>query len=240
MHQLVYPAAQFFDESVAEDRAVGMEHLFGNVDSFYKALSNDSRLSVFDHFMKAVTGLNQARVASLADINDRRRIVDVGGSTGSMALTLARCQPRAEITVFDFPGVVQIAEQRFQESEARERLHAIGGNIIEEDIPRGFDCILYCHFCGVFSEERNRENVRKAYDALEPGGLLCIYTPVIGDEEDGPLATGVFSSYFLFLANGKGRFYNAARITSWMSAAGFRKIAKRSLPAYEAVFLGYK
>lgn len=240
MSELVLPASLWFEESLREDRAVGMVKLFGEVDSFYQALGRDDRLRYFDAFMKSVTAINRERVASLPQWQKFSRFLDVGGSTGSMAMALARQQPQAEVTVFDFPSVTAVAAQRFAETEERLRLHTIGGDILTEELPTGFEVIFFCHFCGVFSEEKNRENVRRAYQALETDGVLCIFTPVVNTQEDGPLSTALFSSYFTFLANGKGRFYSAERVRSWLEEAGFRQVEICSLPAYEVMVIGYK
>jgi hypothetical protein len=241
MQHLVAPASAHFVESVRQDKAVGLHNTFdGNPQSFYEALSGDERMSYFDKIMKSVTAINQDRVAALPIFSKFSNVLDVGGSTGSMAMAIAKQHPNAHVTVFDFPGVVAIAEKNFVEASLSDRLSIIGGNILEDEIPRGFDCITFCHFMGVFSEEKNIANIQKAYNALEKGAYLCVYTPILNADEDGPISTGLFSAYFLFLANGNGRFYSPDRVKGWMQQCGFSEVEVTTLPANEAVFIGKK
>jgi hypothetical protein len=48
----------------------------------------------------------------------------------------------------------------------------------------------------------------------------------------------VFRSYFLFLANGEGRFYSVKSISGWMADVGFRGITRHRLPMHEVVLVG--
>lgn len=238
---LVRPASEWLLDSVKQDRPVGLYQTLGVVESFYQAISLEpEKLKFFDDFMKAVTSLNKEQVAAHSAFSSFRSVIDVGGSSGSMAIALAKYHPAVSVTVFDFPKVVELARRNFDQTPHAARLHAVGGNLLEDEIPRGFDCITLCHMFGVFGEERSVEILRRAQEALEPGKAVCVYTPVLDEDEDGPVSTGVFSSYFLFLANGHGRFFSPARIRGWLTRAGFKDLRTVPLPAHEALFFGYK
>jgi cyclopropane fatty-acyl-phospholipid synthase-like methyltransferase len=188
----------------------------------------------------AKKALNQDRAAGLAPFGKAKKIIDVGGSTGSLAVAITRQHPAADVTVFDFPKVVEIAADNFSKSPHKDRLHVIGGDLTREELPRGFDCIVYAHLFGVFSEANNMKLLERASAALDPGGMCCVLTPVLDETSDGPVSTGLFSSYFLFLANGHGRFYNPGRVRGWMEKAGFRSVETILLPAHEALLIGVK
>ncbi len=238
---LVRPASDWLFDSVKRDRPIGLYQTLGEVESFYQAISlQPEKLTFFDDFMKAVTSLNKEEVAANPAFSSFQKVIDVGGSSGSMAMALAKHHPNVDVTVFDFPKVVELARLNFEKSPHAARLHTVGGNLLEDGIPRGFDCITLCHMFGVFGEERSVAVLRRAYEALEPGKAVCVYTPVLDDDEDGPVSTGVFSSYFLFLANGHGRFFSPARIRGFLTRAGFKNLRTVPLPAHEALFFGYK
>jgi 2-polyprenyl-3-methyl-5-hydroxy-6-metoxy-1,4-benzoquinol methylase len=238
---LVRPASEWLLDSVKQARPVGLYQTLGEVESFYQAISLEpEKLTFFDDFMKAVTSLNKEQVAATPAFSSFRTVIDVGGSSGSLAIALAKQHPDVSVTVFDFPKVVELARSNFDQTPHAARLHTIGGNLLEDGIPRGFDCITLCHLFGVFGEARSIEILRRAYDALEPGKAVCVYTPVLDEDEDGPVSTGLFSSYFLFLANGHGRFFSPARIRGWLARAGFKQLRTVPLPAHEALFFGYK
>lgn len=240
-HHLVRPASDYLYESIKADAAIGLKQTMGDVDSFYRALSLDpEKMKYFDGLMRAVTALNQDRVAALPAFGRPKRIIDVGGSTGSMAVAIARQHAVADVTVFDFPKVVEIAAQNFAKTPYGDRLHVIGGDLTKDPIPRGYECIFYGHMFGVFSEANNMKLLERAYEALDAGGTCIVHTPVLNENSDGPVSTGLFSSYFLFLANGHGRFYSPQRVRGWMERAGFRNVETIGLPAHEAALVGHK
>jgi hypothetical protein len=238
---LVRPASEWLLDSVKQDRPIGLYQTLGEVESFYQAISlKPEKLKFFDDFMKAVTSLNKEQVAATSAFSSFRTVIDVGGSSGSMAIALAKHHRDVSVTVFDFPKVVELARRNFDQTPHAARLHTIGGNLLQDGIPRGFDCITLCHMFGVFGEERSIAILRRAYEALDPGKAVCVYTPVLDEDEDGPVSTGVFGSYFLLLANGHGRFFSPARIRGWLTRAGFKALHTVPLPAHEALFFGYK
>ena len=113
-------------------------------------------------------------------------------------------------------------------------------NFLIEDFPMDHDCILFCHLCSNFSEAMNKELMRKAYQALEPGGLVCIYSAFMKDDETGPFRSALLSSYFLCTVNGQSRHYSWAETSSWLQDTGFINITKAKLIRNEGVLLGFK
>jgi cyclopropane fatty-acyl-phospholipid synthase-like methyltransferase len=155
-------------------------------------------------------------------------------------MAIVKHHPETRATVFDFPGVVEETDKRFQASEWSDRLNTIGGDVMESDFPKGYDSIMFSHFIDIFSPENNKQFFRKAYDSLRPGGQICIFTPVVNPDENELFTYCVFASYFLCLANGEGRFYKSDSIREWLLETGFTKIRKHYLPIHEVVLWGTK
>jgi hypothetical protein len=63
---------------------------------------------------------------------------------------------------------------------------------------------------------------------------------VVYDDESGPLAHGVLSSYFLCLADGRGRFYTAEQMAGFIREAGFVKPSREQLPRNEVALRAFK
>ena len=233
------PAAMALQDSVLQNRPMGRHRLFGDAENYYEAIARDpNRYPWFEQFIGTYTQVNRDRVASLPLFSRCRRILDVGGNNGEMALAIARLNPGCRVTVYDFPAVVEKAEERFRAAGLSDRLDTIGGDILERALPAGYDCILYSHVVEMFSPARYTEMLRRAFDALPSGGGICIFSPVVFDDETGPLVSAVFSSYFLFLANGEGKFHSVKSISGWMADIGFREITRHRLPMYEVVLAG--
>jgi ubiquinone/menaquinone biosynthesis C-methylase UbiE len=241
MHHVIAPAGMYLQETVLENRPVGLHQLFGQTDDYYHAISIDvARRPYFYNFIGTYTQVNRDRVAGLPFFSAFPKILDAGGNTGEMSLAIARHHPAVTVTVFDFPAAVAQASERFQGSGMEERLAVLAGNFFQDGFPTGFDCILLSHFMEMLSPEDYQEYLREAFEQLPPGGAVCIFTPVIRDDETGPLSYTIISAYFMFLANGQGRLYSARSISTWLEDVGFVDIERHLLPINEVVLVGRK
>jgi hypothetical protein len=155
-------------------------------------------------------------------------------------MTLARRHPHLQASVFDFPSVCQIAEERIVANKLDDRLSAIPGNAFEDEFPRGADCFLFAHFCTIWSPAKDRQLFKKAYDALPPGGTVVIFNMMQSNDESGPLSAAVGSPYFLTIATGEGMLYTWSEYTTWLREAGFSDVICKRLPRDHGVIIGYK
>ncbi|MFT3776281.1 MAG: methyltransferase [Minicystis sp.] len=239
---VINPAVLHLEASVCEDWPVGLQRLFGeDAGSFYEAIGrSEEHRAIFQAAMAADTQLNRDRVAASAIFGGPRRLLDVGGNTGELALAIAARHPAIHITVLDFPAIAARAAARFGAAGLSDRLDAVGGDMLSDPFPTGYDAILFAHVLDIFSPEKIRYLLGKAHDALPPGGSVMVFGSVMHDDESGPLTYGVLSAYFLCLAGGEGRFYTAKQTESALRDAGFAGIEKRCLPRSEVVLRGFK
>lgn len=241
MHHFFMPAMSYLLDSVKENRPVALSEMFGKeATNYYQELAKDStKNQYFEKFMRLWTQINQERVAALPFFSGKK-ILDVGGNTGSLARAIVSRHPTASVTVYDLPEVIEETKKHFQSHEASSRLSTLGGNILNDSFPTGYDVVLFSHFIDIFSEETVQNLLQKVWQSLPSEGIVSIFTPILYDEENGPLNHGVLGAYFLCLANGVGRFYSVAEITSWLHKMGFRSVQKYLLPCDEAVVVGKK
>ncbi len=239
MHHVIAPAGRFIQETVVENRPAGLHQLYGPVKDYYQRISLDeTRRKYFYDFIGTYTQVNRDRVAALPIFSRYQRILDAGGNTGEMSLGIARHHPNARVTVFDFPDTVAQASERIAASGLGDRLDVLAGNFHQDGLPAGYDCILFSHFMEMLSPADYQACLQRAFDRLPARGAVCVFTPVLADDETGPLTNAVISSYFMFLANGEGRIYSAKAISTWMEAVGFTSIERHLLPMHEMVLVG--
>lgn len=198
-----------YTEAVRESRPAGLSVFPGNEDNMYQRLAHDPRLEhMFHEAMQARSRIANAEFLNRIDFSKFRRVLDIGGGNGENLLAIAKRYTSVQGTLFDFPSVAETAARQLAEQGMDARLRAQGGNIFEEDSPFGHDCVLFCHFTPIFSPATNRSLMKRAYAALEPGGMVCIYGPFMNDRESGPLQSAIASPYFLCAVNGQGRHYS--------------------------------
>ena len=128
----------------------------------------------------------------------------------------------------------------FQTQGLSDRLDAQPGNCFEDALPANCDCVLFCHFLTIWSEDENRKLLKKVYDSLPSRGRVVVFNMMQWDDETGPLTAAMGSPYFLTLATGKGMLYTANDYEQWMSKAGFATTARQSLPLDHAAIIGCK
>jgi SAM-dependent methyltransferase len=74
----------------------------------------------------------------------------------------------------DFPQALETARRDALETGLAGRLAFLPGDFMEHSFPPGQDVVLLFNIIHGFSREANRSLVRKALDALRPGGRLYI------------------------------------------------------------------
>ena len=241
MHHGIYRSMFHYAEAVREGRAAGLSVFPGDEDNMYQRLAHDPPLQkLFHESMQARSRIANAEFLNRIDFSKFRRILDVGGGNGENILAVATRYASVQGTLFDFPPVAEMAARHFAAQGMGARLQARGGNIFEDDFPAGHDCVLFCHFTPIFSEATNRGLVKRAYAALEPGGMVCIFAPFMHDGETGPLQSAFSSPYFLCTVNGEGRHYSWRETSAWLGEAGFADITRVRLVADEGALLGFK
>jgi cyclopropane fatty-acyl-phospholipid synthase-like methyltransferase len=190
--------------------------------------------------MEDISVQANASFAELVDLAKVRHLVDVGGGNGANIIQLARKYPSLRASVFDSPTVCEIARANIRAAGFADRLDAVPGNCFPDPFPKGADCLLFCHFFTIWTEEKDRFLFKKAYDALPSGGTVMIFNMMQSDNEDGPWAAAMGSPYFLTLATGEGMLYTWSEYESWMREVGFTNVQRQSLPREHGVIRGTK
>jgi SAM-dependent methyltransferase len=161
--------------------------------------------------------------AAMVPIDQPRRLVDVAGGHGAFAMAMCRRHPGLQATVLDLPPAAAVGREIVAEAGFSDRVSFVEGDVFARGLGDGLDVVSVFNLVHHLPEERDRELVRMARQALRPGGFL-----VIGDSErpqpgeDVP-RHGALSS-LLFYAWSHGRNFSRAEIAAWLEGAGFEDV----------------
>ncbi|MCP9959313.1 MULTISPECIES: class I SAM-dependent methyltransferase [Streptomyces] len=161
-------------------------------------------------------------------------ILDTGGGSGNFAVPAARLGHR--VTVVDpSPDALFALERRSTEAGVADRVHGVQGDVhgLFDVVERGgFDAVL-CH--GVLEHlDDPAEGVRRAVEALRPGGVLSLLAGGLGGAVLAKALAGHFHQALHALTGPAGRRgegeavprrFTVEQLTGAVEAAGAEVVA---------------
>ena len=110
-----------------------------------------------------------------------RRILDIGGGTGSWSIAAAQRHPDVQATVLDLPAVAALASGRVADAGLANRIDVLAADVLADALPVGYDTFLMANLVHYLSPETNRDLLRRIR-AVAPGQ----WPPAAGRPLDRP------------------------------------------------------
>ncbi|NUT48844.1 MAG: methyltransferase [Saccharothrix sp.] len=192
-----------------------------------------------DAFLDAMDVLNTPIAARLAqlDWSRYRSFVDVGGARGNLAARIVTAQPRLRATVFDLPHVRPDFDRHVSSLGLTGAIRFVAGDFFTDPLPTA-DVLVFGHVLHNWPEERRRLLLRKAHDAVAPGGAVFVYDPML-DEANPRLATALAGLNMLVWSSG-GSEYTPDECRAWLTEAGIAATAVSPLGPTSTLVVGHK
>jgi SAM-dependent methyltransferase len=152
-----------------------------------------------------------------------RRMLDVGGGSGAYSIAFAQANPELHADIFDLADVVPIAQRHIREAGVEDRVKTCVGDLRADPFGTGYDLVFISQICHMLGVEGNRELIRKAYNALAPGGRIVIQDFIYG-------RTAALFALNMLVGTQEGSTYTEDEYAEWLRAAGFRDIQPVRLP----------
>ncbi|NJQ03813.1 methyltransferase [Streptomyces zingiberis] len=220
------PAADYA-ESLATGENTGIRHFPGTTRDLYTRLAGVPGLEeLFYRCMHSWSALSNPVLVERTDFTGVRRVLDVGGGDAVNALALARAHPSLRITVLDRAGALEVAERNIREAGLADRVTTAAADIFTDPWPGGHDCALFAHQLVIWSPEQNLGLLRKAYEAVGPGGRALVFNAFSDDDGAGPLYAALDNVYFTTLPFRHSTIYRWGECENWLREAGFGEIRR--------------
>jgi 2-polyprenyl-3-methyl-5-hydroxy-6-metoxy-1,4-benzoquinol methylase len=153
--------------------------------------------------------------ACLARHPQARRVLDIGGGHGELALAFTQRGLRA--TLQDLPATIEAVRRDPRLAEAGVEMFA---SDVFKALPEGpFDIVACSALTPLFSEDQNRELFRRILSVLSPDGVLLILTMLRGSKP----VVSCFSIYMLITAQANGT-HTEECYRQWLEDAGYRNV----------------
>lgn len=194
-----------------------------------------------EQFMDAMSGVSMANFEAFArsfDFSRYRTLVDIGGATGQLSCFVAGHQPHMRCASYDLPVVQPIAERRIREAGLRGRVTAGSIDFFEDDFPRA-DVITMGMILHDWNLDAKKMLIRKAYQALPPGGAFVAIENIIDDERRQNIF-GLLMSLNMLIEFGEAFDFTGADFRQWCLEAGFARCEILPLAGPASAAIAYK
>jgi SAM-dependent methyltransferase len=215
--RLSYAAWQQFEEAVRSGQSPTRHGHFSEEDQ-----------RIFSDGVEALTAGPAHAFASTYDFSQHRRLLDVGGGTGSFLLAVVQRYPEVQATLFELPTVAPVARQRLEREPLQRPIAVVAGDFFTDPLPTGQDAIILANVVHLFSPERNRALLRRLRQAVAPGARLLLVDLWTDPTHTQPLPAALLAGEFLVIA-GEGDVYSQDELTEWLVEAGWRYLEHRAL-----------
>lgn len=192
---------------------------------------------IFDHFFKSdadrreflmgMHGLGQISspaVVSAFDLGRFRRLADLGGATGHLAVAACRRHPHLRAVVFDLPAVLPLARELVAASGVGDRVEVVAGDFFTGPLPEA-DLFALGRILHDWAEDKVRRLLRAVHERLPAGGALLVAEKLLDDDRAGPSVAVFQSLNMLVCTEGKERTLGEYEVL--LREAGFGRVEGR-------------
>lgn len=157
--------------------------------------------------------LSSREVASAFDLSRFRRMVDLGGGTGHLALAMIDRYPGMTAALFELPDAIEFAR-----GMTGGRIELIAGDFFKDPLPAA-DLYAVGRILHDWAEDTIMRLLARIYDVLPSGGALLVAEALLDDDRRGPVDTHMQSLNMLVCTEGRERTLPEYR--ELLEAAGF-------------------
>jgi hypothetical protein len=192
-------------------------------------------------FLSAMTGISRPLARAIARKFPWQRyttMFDIGTAQGCLPVEIALAHPHITGGGMDLAKVGPLFNDFVRENGLSDRLRFVQGDMFEDPWPSA-QVFTLGHILHDWGLERKQALVRRAYEALPPGGALLVYDAMIDDDRRHNVF-GLLMSLNMLLETHDGFDYTPTQYRGWLADAGFTNIRSESLPGNETMMVGTK
>jgi SAM-dependent methyltransferase len=197
---------------------------------------NAEQTEVFAAGVEAITAGAANALANIYEFTAHRRLLDLGGGTGSFLVPILAAAPALEATLVELPETATIARARLSRSAFADRVQVIDADTLTDPLPAGHDAVLVANFIHLFSPETNQRFLTNLAHAVDPGARLLLVDFWTDPTHTSPPIAALLAGEFL-LVSGEGDVYNQEDLDAILTQTGWRLIERRELAGPQSLVI---
>jgi len=162
-----------------------------------------------------------ATLVAARALEGARTLLDVGGGDGTMGCALVGRYPELQATVFNLPASAAIARRTIAAAGRQGRVVVQEGDFLTDDLPRGFDRVLFSRVLTDWAPDVCVTLLRKAAHALGPDGRVVINEALLEESNVGYALSWEFR-YVFYDSFGRAVYKSLETYRGLLAEAGLR------------------
>jgi SAM-dependent methyltransferase len=183
---------------------------------------------IFSAGVEAFTAGTAQALATTYDFGRHRRVLDLGGGTGSFLRAVLRRHGGLQATLFELSTVAPLARQRLDAETATRQVEVVAGDFFRDPLPDGHDAVLVANVVHLFSPEHNHALLGHLRDHAAAGARLLLVDFWSNPTHTEPLLAALLAGEFLVIA-GEGDVYSEEEVRGWLEQTGWRFLERTPL-----------
>ena len=189
---------------------------------------------------RAASGQAEQLVRNV-DLSGKRRLLDLGGGTGSYSIALCEANPDLDAVVADQREPLEIAAPLVKEHDLEGRVTLLEGDFFERDLGADYDVVLISGVVLIKDEEACRRLFKLANDLLVPGGMIIIQDYIrMGDSPERKKLDTLENMYVLVAFDPGAGDREGEELASWIRDAGFENTRLIPVPTQLSIITAEK
>ena len=183
---------------------------------------------VFSAGVESATADSAVALADCYEFGRHRRLLDLGGGTGSFLVRILNRYPAIECGLFELPHVVAMARENLAAQAPASRVRFYEGDLLRDQLPTGYDAFLLANVIHVFTPEHNRGLLERVHASALPGARLLLVDFWTNPTHTQPVFAALMAGEWL-MGRGEGDVYSEDEIRHLLTVTGWTMIARRPL-----------
>ncbi len=163
------------------------------------------------------------RFVRQVDLTGKKRIMDIGGGSGAYCIQAAKEHPHIRGVVLDLPVVCAVTREFLAENGVADRVVAEPCNFTRDPFPGDCDVAIMASNLPMYGREMIAAVIKKAHDALLPGGEMHLIGETTNDERTGPWGPAYWG-LGQAISNSQGLAHSQSDVVGYFTAAGFHDV----------------
>jgi cyclopropane fatty-acyl-phospholipid synthase-like methyltransferase len=163
-------------------------------------------------------------LAARYDFSRHRRVLDLGGGTGSFLKALLLKYAGLECTLFETPTAARLARERLAATPFADKISIMPGDFFHDVIPEGYDAFLMANIVDLFRPQRNLELLHRVREQAPPGARLLILDLLwTNPTHTEPAFAALMRGEFLLRARAS-YIYSTEEVRGWLEQTGWELV----------------